>query len=104
MGRRKHRSKAEWQSLIEQQASSGLNGVAFCALHGLSRKSFYRHRKVLGDKSTDLVSSPFIKVKADSVHALPLQPVAILHYRDSQLQLPVNTDPTWIAELIRALG
>jgi hypothetical protein len=29
---------------------------------------------------------------------------AVLHYRDSRLQLPVGTDPTWVAELMKALA
>ena len=63
MTSRKHRSKVEWRNLVEQQARSGLNGVAFCEQRGLSRKTFYRHGKMFGEKPTDLVAGQFIKVQ-----------------------------------------
>ena len=105
MTRRKHRSKAEWRHLIEQQAHSGLNGVAFCEQRGLSRKTFYRHRKLLTEKASDAVAGQFIQVQPGPVQkTMPLQPGAVLHYRDSRLQLPVGSDPTWVAELMKALS
>ena len=53
MTRRKHRSKAEWKTLIDQQIQSGLNAAAFCDQQELPRKSFYRHRKLLKQKPSD---------------------------------------------------
>ena len=103
MGRQKHRSKSEWQKLIEQQARSGLNGVVFCAQRGLSRKTFYRHRKVLAEKAAGAVAGQFIQVQPGPVQAISLQPGAVLHYRDSLLQLPAGSDPLWVAELMKAL-
>ena len=104
MTRRKHRSKAEWRNLIEQQAGSGLNGVAFCKQLGLSRKTFYRHRKSLEQKSVESVAGQFIKVSLEPVQAMPRQTGVVLHYRDGRLQLPVGADPTWVAELLKALA
>lgn len=103
MAKRKHRSKAEWRKLVEQQARSGLNGVAFCEQHGLSRKSFYRHRKVLEQKAGDSVSGQFIKVQPKPFSKMPVQPAAVLHYRDSRLSVPAGTEPAWVAELMKAL-
>ncbi len=103
MAERKHRSKAEWQNLIEQQAHSGLNGVAFCEQRGLSRKAFYRHRKVLAGKAVDSVSGQFIKVQPEPIPMMPVQPAAVLHYRDSRLSVTADTDPAWMAELMKAL-
>lgn len=104
MTKRKHRSKGEWRHLIEQQARSGLNGVAFCEQQGLSRKTFYRHRKTLDGKAADSVAGQFIKVDSGDIQTTPLQPGAVLHYRDSRLQLPIGSDPVWVAELMKALS
>ena len=104
MARYKHRSKAEWRNLVEQQASSGLNGVAFCAQRELSRKTFYRHRKALEEKATKEATGQFLKVQPKSVQMMPMQSVVVLHYRDSRLQLPAGSDPTWVAELMKALS
>ena len=104
MRSRKHRSETEWRKLVEQQASSGLNGVKFCQQEGLSRKTFYRHRKSLKGKVADGVAGQFIKVTPGPVQMMPVQPTVVLHYRDSQLQLPVGANPTWVAELMKALA
>ena len=103
MIRRKHRSKAEWRNLIDQQMQSGLNAVAFCEQQGLSRKSFYRHRKLLKQKPCDSLAGQFIKVKPQSIQTIPQQFEAVLHHRNSRVQLSVGTDPIWVAELLKAL-
>ena len=103
MIRRKHRSKAEWRNLIDQQMQSGLNAAAFCDQQALSRKSFYRHRKLLAQNSRDSLAGQFIKVKPLSVQTIPRQFEAVLHYRNSRVHLPVGTDPVWVAQLLKAL-
>ncbi len=103
MEKRKHRSKAEWRNLIEKQARSGLNGVAFCERHGLSRKTFYRYRKVLVEKAPDSVPGQFIKVEPKSAPMMSVQAAVVLHYRDSRLSLPAGTEPAWVVELMKAL-
>ncbi len=102
--KRKHRSKAEWRNLIEQQARSGLNGVAFCSERGLSRKTFYRHRKLLEEQAADSVAGQFIKVQPEPGRMMPAQSAAVLHYRDSRLHLPAGAEPAWIAALLKALS
>ena len=104
MTKRKHRSKAEWRNLIDQQIQSGLNAAAFCDQQELSRKSFYRHRKLLAQNSRDSLAGQFIKVESKFVQTLPQQLEAVLHYRNSRVQLPIGADPSWVAELLRALA
>ena len=104
MTRRKHRSKAEWQDLVEQHERSGLNGVVFCEQFGLSRKTFYRHRKSMEQKVSDLATGQFIKVNPGPHQSMPVSAAVVLHYRDSRLQLPVGAEPTWVAELMKALA
>ena len=104
MTKRKRRSKAEWRELIEQQKHSGLSGGAFCDQRGLSRKSFYQQRKSLAQKPADLEAGQFIKVSPRPIKKMPVLAAAVLHYHDSQLQLPVGADPIWVAELMKALA
>jgi len=103
MTRRKHRSKAEWRNLIDQQMQSGLNAVAFCDQQGLSRKTFYRHRKLQEQKPCDSLAGQFIKVEPKPVQSIPQQFEAVLHYRSSRVHLPLGADPMWVAELLKAL-
>ena len=100
---RKRRSADEWRQLIEQQASSGLSGLAFCQQHGLLVKTFYRQRKLLSGKELVPTDHPFIKVNSGPVQQAATPPEAILQYRDSRLQLPVGTDPVWLARLMNSL-
>lgn len=100
---RKRRSADEWRNLIEQQAGSGLSGLAFCQQHGLLAKTFYRQRKLLGSSGLVPAVHPFIKVDSGPVQLAATQSEAILQYRDSRLQLPVGTDPVWLARLMNSL-
>jgi hypothetical protein len=100
---RKRRSVNEWRNLIEQQAGSGLSGLAFCEQHGLLAKAFYRQRKLLSGSGLAPTVRPFIKVDSGPVQQAATQPEAILQYRDSRLQLPVGTDPVWLAQLMNSL-
>lgn len=100
---RKRRSDDEWRHLIEQQSGSGLSGLAFCQQHGLLAKTFYRQRKLLSGSRLVPTVRPFIKVDSGPVQLAATQPEAILQYRDSRLQLPVGTDPAWLARLMNSL-
>jgi hypothetical protein len=100
---RKRRSVNEWRNLIEQQAGSGLSGLAFCQQHGLQAKTFYRQRKLLRGSRLVPAIPPFIKVDPGPVQLAATQSEAILRYRDSRLQLPVGIDPVWLARLMNSL-
>ena len=103
MSMRMYRSQTDWRNLIKQQASSGLNAAAFCDQQCISPKTFYRQRKRLEGKSTGAVPAPFIKVEPRSIKSMSDQAEVVLHYRNSRVQLPVSTDPSWVAELLKAL-
>jgi putative transposase len=100
---RKRRSADEWRQLIEQQAGSGLSGLAFCQQQGLLAKTFYQQRKLLRSSEWVPTVHPFIKVGSGPVQQAATPPEAILQYRDSRLQLPVGTDPVWLARLMNSL-
>ena len=102
MAIRRYRDKAEWKRLVEEQAQSDMSGLAFCEQHGLSRKSFYRHRKVL---QQDSGAAAFVQVKPRSVElGRPASTPMEFSYGDGCLRLPANTDPVWLAQLMKALS
>ncbi len=104
MPEREHRSNAEWQDIIERQEQSGLTGVAFCLQEGIYAKTFYRQRKMLRRKSLVTETKQFIQVQPKPVQAMPIQPGVVLQYRDSRLQMPAETEPLWLAQLMKALS
>jgi hypothetical protein len=90
-------------NLIEQHAGSGLSGLAFCQQHGLLAKTFYRQRKLLSGNGLVSTAHPFIKVDSGPAQQVATQPETILQYRYSRLQLPIGTDPVWLAQLMNSL-
>jgi len=100
---RKRRSNEEWQQLIEQQAQSGLSGLAFCQQHGLLAKTFYRQRKLLRRNGLVPVGQTFIKVQPEPTQSVTNRSGAVLHYRESRLAVPSGTDPLWLSQLMNAL-
>ncbi len=50
------------------------------------------------------VTGQFIKIQPEPLQPMVLQSVAVLHYRESRLQLPVSVDPMWVAKLLQALS
>jgi len=104
MPKREHRSNAEWQDIIERQEQSGLTGVAFCLEEGIYAKTFYRQRKMLRRKSLVAKPNQFIQVQPTPVKPMPLQPVLVLQYQESRLQMPSGTEALWLAQLMKALS
>ena len=62
---RMRRSRAEWQQLIEEQASSGLSQSAFCASRGIGVGSFGNwKRRLAAEASPD----PWLELGALAGH------------------------------------
>ncbi|MCP4300041.1 MAG: hypothetical protein GY783_05620 [Gammaproteobacteria bacterium] len=99
----KYRSEAEWLTLIAEQSDSGQSALDFCRDHGLYAKTFYRQRKALRKKGLIAADNAFVQVKPKSV---PMKTPSIrleLQFQRSRLQLSPDTDPRWLAELMKAL-
>jgi len=94
------RSSQQWQQIIEQQEASGLSVVDFCKQHQLNSKYFYaRRRNGLMKKQRNL-AVPFIKVsKAPADNS-----AMALQVGDIRLSLPTDTEPQWLAQLLKALS
>ena len=104
MPKREHRSNAEWQEIIGRQEQSGLTGVAFRLQEGIEAKTFYRQRKLLRRKGLVAETKQFIRIQPKPVLTMPIHPAMVLQYRDSRLQIPVRTEPHWLARLMKALS
>lgn len=103
MRKRQKRSATEWQQLIEQQARSGMSGLAFCRKHGLLSKTFYLKRQLLGKQDVVQRTEAFIQVQASPVPTRPIQSEIVLQVRDIRLQLSPDVDAQWLAQLVKAL-
>lgn len=56
-----HRSRQEWESIIEKQQASGKTAAQYCREHDLSEKSFYGWRRRLG-RRVGIKSEGFIRI------------------------------------------
>jgi len=52
---------SQWHEIIEQQASSGMSGAAFCREHGINPSRFYHWRLRLKEDA----AGGFLELKAD---------------------------------------
>jgi len=94
---RKNRTKAEWQSLIDEFEQSQLSQTDFCAQRGLNAKYFSLRRMKLKAQPE---AGAFVQAVADtssSRHPITLQ------YGAVTLQVPV-TSVQWVAQLVKALA
>ncbi len=106
MSERKHRSEAEWQSLIIEHSHSYQSALDFCRDHGLYAKTFYRHRKALRKKGLvpAPATTPFVQLKTEPAQRQPTSSGLELQFQGSRLRLPSDTDPSWLAILMRKLA
>ena len=93
------RSSKEWQTIIEQHEISGMSVAAFCKQHALVNKYFHARRQSLFKRQQRTLASPFIKVSKTN----PSSAMISLQMGDAKLSLPVNTEPVWLAKLLKAL-
>ncbi len=102
----KKRSMAQWQMLIQQQKSSGSSIADFCQQHGLTKSIFYKYKKAqCGTSALAVDDNPFIKVNKHSAPKLPSSDsFCLLQFHQCYLTLPSAVEPTWVAQLIKALS
>lgn len=94
------RSSHQWQSLIEQQEVSGLSVADFCKQQELDNKYFHaRKRSLLKRRQGQQVPS-FVKVDKAPRGNTAME----LQLGDARLSLPLNCEPLWLAELLKALS
>ena len=81
----RRRTQNEWQSLVKEQADSGLSAKTFCANHGIGLASFYQWR---------------IRLTTDGTDALPDEPLPFVDVSALASQVSQKADaPAWLVEL-----
>lgn len=91
------RSKEQWQTIIQEQQSSGLTIIDYCRQQQLSMTSFYAVRKKLG-----LSSSSFVRAKiTQQVEIVEEQPGITLTVGKANVSLPATTSATYLSQLLR---
>ena len=94
------RTEAQWQTLIQNQQTSGLTISDYCQQHQLPSSSFYAFKKKLG-----LVSSSFVRAKViQQVEFLEALPSITLTVGKANVSLPVTTPATYLAQILRELS
>lgn len=95
----KRRTLDDWTTLIEQQQASGLTIVDFCKQNKLPTSNFYKYRAKLQKTET----APKL-VKVNSKLITPVNAQITLTHGKTQLILPSNCEPQWLAGFIKALN
>jgi hypothetical protein len=89
------RRSQEWQAIIEQQAASSLSVIDYCEQQQVDRKYFYAMRHGLRKQTTS-----FIKVSKTPMD----QATMSLQVSDARLILPLDCEPLWLAQLLKAIS
>jgi len=92
------RSQEQWQSIIEDQQSSGLTIIDYCRQHKLSLTSFYASRKKL-----NLTTTHFIRAKVTQQIELETRSDEniSLSVGNATLSLPSSTSASSLAQILR---
>lgn len=94
------RNQTQWQTLIQNQQTSGLTVSNYCQQHQLPTSSFYAFKKKLG-----LTSNSFVRAKVtQQIELIEEEPPSItLMVGKANVSLPVTTPATYLAQILREL-
>ncbi|CAG20017.1 IS66 family insertion sequence element accessory protein TnpA [Photobacterium profundum] len=94
------RNETQWQTLIQNQQTSGLTISNYCQQHQLPTSSFYAFKKKLG-----LTSNSFVRAKViQQIELLEEQPSITLTVGKANVSLPATTSATYLAQILRELS
>lgn len=94
------RNETQWQTLIQNQQTSGLTISNYCQQHQLPTSSFYAFKKKLG-----LTSNSFVRAKViQKIEFLEEQPSITLTVGKANVSLPATTSATYLAQILRELS
>lgn len=97
------RTIADWQKLLEDQATSGLSIKAFCQQQSITNSNFYKYRRKLNRSPLE---TPLIKLSASQSpisKTVTANKSISLRVGETTLSLPELCDPHWLAQLMQAL-
>jgi hypothetical protein len=93
------RSQDQWQSIIEDQQTSGLTILDYCQQQQLSTSSFYAVRKKIS-----LTSGNFVRAKiTQQVELIEEQTFITVSVGKANVSLPTSTSVTYLSLLLREL-
>ena len=96
------RSQEQWQTIIDDQQTSGLTIIDYCQQQQLSTSSFYAIKKKLGLRSGHFVRAK-ITQRVEILEALEAQGSITLTMGKANVSLPSTTSATYLSQLLRAL-
>jgi hypothetical protein len=102
------RTKAQWQSIVEQHAQSALCTRALCEQHNIHLQTFYSRRHALG-LATPRHNKPKVtptKLIGQFVQAQIVIPNCsiVIQIREVQLSFSSQCDPLWIVKVLKGLA
>jgi putative transposase len=93
------RSQEQWQTIIEDQQTSGLTIIDYCQQQQLTISSFYAVRKKLS-----LLSGNFVRAKiTQQVELIEEQTFITVTVGKANVSLPTSTSVTYLSQLLREL-
>jgi putative transposase len=93
------RSQEQWQTIIEEQQTSGLTIIDYCQQQQLTISSFYAVRKKLS-----LLSGNFVRAKiTQQVELIEEQTFITVTVGKANVSLPTSTSVTYLSQLLREL-
>ena len=99
------REVQDWLNLFEQQKQSGLTAVAFCRQQQNNVQTYYTKRR---DIRLQRTSSKFVQVKREVTkvesYTEETDSELLLQLGNAQLTVPTNTNPHWVATVMKALS
>ncbi len=94
------RSQEQWQSIIEDQQTSGLTIIEYCQQHQLTTSSFYAVRKKI-----NLSSGNFVRAKiTQQVELIKEKTFITVTVGKANVSLPASTSVTYLSLLLRELS
>jgi hypothetical protein len=93
------RNQDQWQTIIEDQQTSGLTILDYCQQQQLSTSSFYAVRKKIS-----LSSGNFVRAKiTQQVELIEEQTFITVSVGKANVSLPASTSVTYLSLLLREL-
>lgn len=101
--RQQRRTKAQWQSILTAQQSSGLAPSEYCVKHNIHLQTFYA-RKCEMSKSTAQPSGNLIKVSQPKTLPVSTTPQFTVVYHGVTLNVDRVVEAKWLADVMKALA
>jgi len=90
-------TREQWQTLINEQATSGQTATTFCAERDIDSKYFCTRKKQLAKSPAN---NRFVAVRTTSTENQSIQVFA----GATQMRIPTGVSAQWLAELVKALA